>query len=533
MKKSICKSIAGKPMTEHQVYNKEPPKNIPAEKTVLAACLIDCSACAIVLDTLKAEQLYATPHQTIFRTIKAIYDAGDTVDLVSVAEHLDRHGLLDGIGGAAYLAGLEQYVLTTQKSTIDQYCRLVHDAWQRRELIRQAYEIIEDAHKTELENDELIEATERRIAGIDKGAADEKNALSIHGIGTLFDIEVSEHDNVAGDRAVRGDDLTLILGPPGIGKSRVVTQLAIDMFLGNDWFGHIPIHQRDLKWLFFQTENGVRRLRYELGRQLKGIGGETRARIAENLLILAPIKLSDRLLSFKSPEAVARMRAAVRKHDPDMVVFDPYINFFGGESENDATQAAEAIAEFYSIAHSVRMDNGLIIVHHARMGKAAAASAVGWEGGRYGRGSTALAAAARSAINIAPGNAERDGLLVIAHGKCNDGREFEPFAVRLNDESMLYGHDEDFDMEHWNSTVNGVRDSNRAPSITSSIVATVLREMAGEGIASPKRAELKERLMAVTGKGASTAYNAITAAIKDETLIESVGRVCVRGGVSK
>ena len=106
--------------------NKVPPKNIPAEKTVLGACLINASACAVVLDTLKAEQFYATPHQTIFRTIKTIYDAGDPVDLVSAAEHLERHGLLDSVGGAEALASLEQHVLTTQN--IDHYCRLVHDA---------------------------------------------------------------------------------------------------------------------------------------------------------------------------------------------------------------------------------------------------------------------------------------------------------------------------------------------------------------------------------------------------------------------
>ncbi len=142
----------------------EPPKNLNAERTVLGACLIDNSTIDIVLDILSANIFYPTAHQEIFGAIKALHADHLPVDVISVAEHLDRHGKLDVVGGAAYLAGFREHVLTTQN--IEHYCLLVRDAWQRRELIQASHEIVEDCHNAGLENKELLSVTEARLKRI-------------------------------------------------------------------------------------------------------------------------------------------------------------------------------------------------------------------------------------------------------------------------------------------------------------------------------------------------------------------------------
>ena len=45
-------------------------------------------------------------------------------------------------------------------------------------------------------------------------------------------------------------------------------------------------------------------------------------------------------------------------------------------------------------------------------------------------------------------------MLIIASGKCSNSPEFEPFAVRLNTETMLYERDEAFDVDEWRASLD-------------------------------------------------------------------------------
>ena len=53
------------------------------------------------------------------------------------------------------------------------------------------------------------------------------------------------------------------LGPGGVGKSRMVLQMAICCILGEKFLG-IDSHARGKKWLIIQTENNNRRLSSDL-----------------------------------------------------------------------------------------------------------------------------------------------------------------------------------------------------------------------------------------------------------------------------
>jgi hypothetical protein len=44
-------------------------------------------------------------------------------------------------------------------------------------------------------------------------------------------------------------------------------------------------------------------------------------------------------------------------------------------------------------------------------------------------------------------------------GKNSNGREFAPFAVRLNPETMIYEAAPDFDLDAWETEVAGKRES--------------------------------------------------------------------------
>jgi hypothetical protein len=60
---------------------------------------------------------------------------------------------------------------------------------------------------------------------------------------------------------------------------------------------------------------------------------------------------------------------------------------------------------------------------------------------------------ARAQINVAPARPNDNSVLVIASGKCSNFTEFQPFAVRLDFDTMLYSRDDDFDMEQWRDSL--------------------------------------------------------------------------------
>lgn len=106
----------------------------------------------------------------------------------------------------------------------------------------------------------------------------------------------------------------------------------------------------------------------------------------------------------------------------------------------------------------------IIVLHHAVTGKSGALKAIGFDRGSFGRNSKALLAWCRGAINIAQGSADDNGTLVVACGKCSDGREFPRFAIKL-DESMIYKVDPDFDFETWEGEVSGKNSTRKIVSM--------------------------------------------------------------------
>ena len=52
----------------------------------------------------------------------------------------------------------------------------------------------------------------------------------------------------------------VLCGPPGIGKSRIILQMAIKSVLGQEFLGW-DTNASGLKWLIFQNENGNKRIK--------------------------------------------------------------------------------------------------------------------------------------------------------------------------------------------------------------------------------------------------------------------------------
>src|ERR1043165_7358010 len=83
------------------------PHNLQAEESLLGAMLLSRDAIAVAVEICSAEDFYRPNHGHIFEAVCSLYGKGEGVDPVTVADELNRAGLLDDIGGLAALLSLQ------------------------------------------------------------------------------------------------------------------------------------------------------------------------------------------------------------------------------------------------------------------------------------------------------------------------------------------------------------------------------------------------------------------------------------------
>ncbi len=124
--------------------------------------------------------------------------------------------------------------------------------------------------------------------------------------------------------------------------------------------------------------------------------------------------------------------------------------------------------EILALCRKGNPQRAICILHHTITGRAGAAKSFGLERAGYGRNSKVLMAWTRGQINLAPISEDTYDLLAVVCGKCSNGREFPPFAVRLNPDTMLYEVAPDVDLDAWQADVAGIKSDG--PLITPSKV---------------------------------------------------------------
>ena len=146
------------------------PQNIEAEKSVLAACMLNQEAIEEVAPKLVKENFYRIAHQRIYESMMDLYVRHIPIDHISLADNLKAMGQLEAVGGKAYLIELADntFALTNWQNHLE----IVKRTSILRDLIRASGEIealaydapddlgvvVEEAEKT------LFHVTEKRVS---------------------------------------------------------------------------------------------------------------------------------------------------------------------------------------------------------------------------------------------------------------------------------------------------------------------------------------------------------------------------------
>ena len=119
-----------------------PPHNLEAEESLLGAMLLSRDAIVAATEVgLGAEEFYKPAHGHVFDAVTSLYGAGEPADPVTVADELNRNGLMEAIGGTATLITLQANTPAT--SNASRYARIVEEHALLRRLIGVAGEIAE------------------------------------------------------------------------------------------------------------------------------------------------------------------------------------------------------------------------------------------------------------------------------------------------------------------------------------------------------------------------------------------------------
>lgn len=329
--------------------------------------------------------------------------------------------------------------------------------------------------------------------------------LTIRSPAEVLAIHFDDSDNLLGDRLLAKGQSMTVLGAGGIGKSRLLLQLAACQIIGRPFLG-LETHGAGLSWLIIQGENSSRRLQFDLAK-LRDWCGKDWPQVEALLRIHTLETDSDSFLSLDNPENYSRIETAIGEYKPGVVGLDTLNSFSIGDPNKDHDMRDTC----FSISRLVKVgdpNRASVTLHHALTGKAGVSKATGWERSGFGRNSKVLQAWTRGQINVSPGSADSNDLLVLSCGKCSNGKEFPPFAARLDPATMIYEVAADFDMAAWQSEISG---KHEGPLVSNDTVI----EQAKPGRTRP---ELAKAIMAETGCGRTMAYRRIEQALKAKRL---------------
>ncbi|HEX3031295.1 MAG TPA: replicative DNA helicase [Bacillota bacterium] len=215
-----------------------PPHNLDAEQSVLGSLMIDQEAVLKAMEILRPADFYRDAHKLIFQVILDLVDRGEPADLITVSEELRQKGMLDKVGGVAYIASLASIVPTS--ANVEYYARIVEEKALLRSLISVSSRIAALGYEGEEAVDELIGQAERMVYDLSQ----RKNTK---GFATMHEVLLEAFDRiemlyrnkgevtgvptgfVEFDRMTSGlqpSDLIIVAARPAMGKTAFCLNIA-------------------------------------------------------------------------------------------------------------------------------------------------------------------------------------------------------------------------------------------------------------------------------------------------------------------
>ncbi|HUJ08605.1 MAG TPA: AAA family ATPase [Verrucomicrobiae bacterium] len=315
-----------------------------------------------------------------------------------------------------------------------------------------------------------------------KPGVDQRPVIQFFKPSELRDYKPPEGIVLVGDCHIVRGNVTVIAGPPGVGKSRAAVALAVAGATGAHWFG-LSVHS-PFKTLIIQNENG----RFRLSREFADLDCEA---------LEGFVRVSDPPsygLAFDRAEFCEAVSAAIADFRPDVIVIDPWNAVARDEKAKDYLETFNAIRAVIPTGDNAP---ALVIVAHTRKPKS--------EEKYRGRdllhvlaGSYVLGSVPRTVFVMLHASDDPTGNEVVwVCCKNNDGELGERTAWARRNGLFIYVKDFDWDAFD--------KPPNERPRVTEDDIAAVFHQGDRKLARKQAAAELAER----TGCKSSACYNAL------------------------
>ena len=151
-------------MANDLVMQKGLPANIEAERYVLGAILLDSSAFLNVGSAIQPADFSLQSHQLIFTRMQQLFERGEKIDRVTIANELMRFGELENVGGISYLVSLDDGL--PQLYNLESYIKIVKDKAVLRHIIFTSQGLIDRCVNGSDDPHEILASAEEQLMSL-------------------------------------------------------------------------------------------------------------------------------------------------------------------------------------------------------------------------------------------------------------------------------------------------------------------------------------------------------------------------------
>jgi replicative DNA helicase len=214
------------------------PQSPEAERAVLGSILINNNAFYRVVATIATEDFFRDANRTIFEAMRGLAEHSQEIDLLTLKNALSSRGLLDQVGGSAYVSSLVDGI--PDIANVERYAAIVKEKSMLRRLVVMGNSVMRCALDQPAEATDVLGQAERELYAIAEHSV-ERNLIPIERI-TRKNLEAIEKLSQTG-RLITGiptgytrfdeftsgfqlQDLIIIAARPSMGKTALAVNIA-------------------------------------------------------------------------------------------------------------------------------------------------------------------------------------------------------------------------------------------------------------------------------------------------------------------
>ncbi|MDN4164174.1 replicative DNA helicase [Cytophagales bacterium LB-30] len=364
-----------------QGLGKLPPQAVDLEEAVLGALMLEKDALTTVIDILKPESFYKEQHKTVYEAIVALFNNSEPVDMLTVTNQLRKTGKLEFVGGAFFISELTSKV--NSAANIEFHARIISEQAIKRELIRIATEIQQDAFEDTTDVFTLLDKTEQALfevseSNIRKNYADMSSIMRE----AILELEAKklQKNGLTGvpsgltalDRVTSGwqkSDLIIIAARPAMGKTAFVLSIlrnaAVDFGHGAAIFS-LEMSSVQLVNRLISAEAELESEKIKKG-TLADYEWEQLIH-KTNKLHKAPIFIDD-TPALSILELRAKCRRLKAQHDIQIIIID-YLQLMSGDTSKGAGNREQEIASISRALKNIAKELNVPVIALSQLSRA-------------------------------------------------------------------------------------------------------------------------------------------------------------------